>query len=211
VSVLQQSATRRVIVVTDGDSIARRALTIAARRTHCRIISRSAGNPTPLSGVEMVRLIKQTPYDPVIVMLDDNGDGNEAKGEEALQVLLAHPDVVIIGALVVASNTHHVTGVPVDFSIDRQGHRVETAVDKDGIATDSFLVFGDTVDALRDVGTPIIIGIGDIGKMGGRDAPERGAPVTTKALRTLIQQGGHRTQKKVHVVQRAHSIPRARA
>lgn len=177
---------RNVIIVTDGDSIALRALKMASKQTKCRIISKSAGNPTPLSGVELVRLIKQAPYDPVIVMLDDNGDGHEAKGEEALHVLLAHPDISVIGALVVASNTERVTGAAIDFSLDCEGRRIETGVNKDGIATDRFLVFGDTVDALRDAGTPTIIGIGDIGKMGGRDAPERGSPITTKAIRMLI-------------------------
>lgn len=41
---------RRVILVTDGDHIAKRALQVAAKRIHARVISRSAGIPTPLSG-----------------------------------------------------------------------------------------------------------------------------------------------------------------
>lgn len=190
---------KRVILVTDGDHLAGRALRIAARRIHARIISRSVGNPTPLSGVELVHYIKQTPYDPVIVMLDDNGNKNEGGGEEALQVLLSHPDIQIIGALAVASNTALVQGVPVDFSIDCEGRRVETGVNKDGIAIRRYLVYGDTVDALRRLEAPVIVGIGDIGKMGGRDAPERGAPVTTKALRALIQAYEHHPGQPSHV------------
>ena len=178
---------RRVILVTDGDVLARRALEVAAKRIHARVISRSAGNPTPLSGVELVVFVKQAPYDPVIIMLDDNGNHYEGDGEEALQVLLVHPDIEIMGALAVASNTSLVLGVPVDFSIDYQGRRVETGVNKDGQAVAQYLVFGDTVDALRGLEVPVIVGIGDIGKMAGRDSPERGAPVTTRALRALIQ------------------------
>ncbi len=183
---LLPEATRRVIVVTDGDHMAFRALRVAARRTGCRLISRSAGNPTPLSAIELVQLIRKTPYDPVVVMLDDNGDGNEAGGEQALSVLLNHPDIRVIATLAVASNTNRVQGVAIDFSIDASGNRVETAVDKDGVPCPSYLIHGDTVDILRRVDAPLVIGIGDIGKMNGKDAPERGAPVTTAALEWIL-------------------------
>jgi len=196
----------KVILVTDGDQLAKRALEIAARRIRARVISRSAGNPTPLSGVELVVYVKQTPYDPVIIMLDDNGNHHEGGGEEALQVLLAHPDIEIMGALAVASNTSLVRGVPVDFSFDFQGRRVETGVNKDGQAIGRYLVFGDTVDALRGLEAPVIIGIGDIGKMGGRDAPERGAPVTTRALRALIQAYNHRTGGPNRFLKDSHKL-----
>jgi stage V sporulation protein AE len=177
---------REVIIVTDGDHFAKRALEIAAAQIPAKVISQTAGNPTRLSGVEIVQYIRETEFDPVIVMLDDNGNGNEAKGEQALQVLLAHPDITVIGALAVASNTSCVRGVPVDFSIDCHGNRVETGVNKDGVPIRRHLVYGDTVDALRNLKAPVIVGIGDIGKMTGRDAPEHGAPVTTKALKALI-------------------------
>lgn len=197
---------RRVIIVTDGDHLAKRALQIAARRIHARIVSRSAGNPTPLTGVEMVNFIKQTPYDPVIVMLDDNGNKNEGGGEEALQVLLSHPDIQVMGALAVASNTSLVRGVPVDFSIDCEGRRVETGVNKDGVAIRRYLVYGDTVDALRGLEAPVIVGIGDIGKMGGKDAPERGAPITTRGLQALIHTFEHRSRRPSHSAALVHRL-----
>ncbi|GMA52469.1 stage V sporulation protein AE [Alicyclobacillus contaminans] len=177
---------REVIIVTDGDHFAKRALEVAAKQIPAKVISQTAGNPTRLSGVEIVEYIRAAEFDPVIVMLDDNGNGNEAKGEEALQVLLAHPDIMVIGALAVASNTSAVRGVPVDFSIDCNGERVETGVNKHGVPIPRHLVFGDTVDALRNLKAPVIVGIGDIGKMGGKDAPEREAPITTTALRALM-------------------------
>jgi stage V sporulation protein AE len=180
-------ARREVIVVTDGDHFAKRALEVAARQIPAAVISQSAGNPTRLSGVEIVRYVCEAELDPVIVMLDDNGNRNEARGEQALKVLLTHPDIQVIGALAVASNTSCVRGVPVDFSIDCDGRRVETGVNKDGKPIPRHLVFGDTVDALRRRRVPVIVGIGDIGKMGGRDAPEHASPITTKALRELIK------------------------
>lgn len=178
---------REVIVVTDGDHFAKRALEIAAKQLPAHVISQTEGNPTKLSGVEIVQLIRDAEMDPVIVMLDDNGNGNEARGEQALQVLLSHPDIQIIGALAVASNTSLVRGVPIDFSIDCNGQRVETGVNKDGKPIPRHLVYGDTVDALRKLTVPVIVGIGDIGKMGGRDAPEHASPITTAALRALME------------------------
>lgn len=177
---------KRVILVTDGDTFARRALEIAAKQLHMRVISRTAGNPTRLSGVEIVHYVKQARYDPVLVMFDDNGDGNQAGGEEALHVICNHPDIEVIGALAVASNTSLVNGVGVDFSIDAYGNLVPTGVDKDGQRIRRYLVFGDTVDALRHLDLPVIVGIGDIGKMAGRDSPERAAPITTRALKQLL-------------------------
>ena len=163
-----------------------------------------------LSGVEMVDYIKQVPHDPVVVMLDDNGNQNQANGEQALQVLLSHPDIEVIGALAVASNTAYVDGVPVDFSIDCEGRRVETGVNKDGIAVNRYLVAGDTVEPLRNHNVPVIIGIGDIGKMGGRDAPERGAPVTTRALRAVLETYQHRSAGPKHISSKGHSVKQKR-
>jgi stage V sporulation protein AE len=178
---------RKVIVVTDGDHLARRALQIAAKQIPARVISRSAGNPTVLTADELIHFVKQAKFDPVIVMFDDNGNGGHASGEKALLELAAHPDVDVIGALAVASNTSYVRGVHVNFSIDCMCRKVQSGVNKDGIAIHPRKVFGDTVDVLRKLAVPVVVGIGDIGKMGGRDAPERAAPVTTAAIRAILQ------------------------
>lgn len=178
----------RVIIVTDGDHVAMRALRMAAKRTGCRLITRSAGNPTPLTGVGVVGEILKSPSDPVIVMLDDNGDESQAVGEQAIGILLQHPNVQVIAVLAVASNTYSVSGAAVDFSVDYLGRKVETAVDKDGIPINSYIVSGDTVDILRIVDPPLVVGIGDIGKMNGYDAPERGSPVSTSAIEWILMQ-----------------------
>ncbi|EPR28228.1 Stage V sporulation protein AE [Geobacillus sp. WSUCF1] len=64
---------RRVILVTDGDEFACRAIERVAAEIGGRCISRSQGNPTKLSGEQLVELILQTPHDPVFVMFDDCG------------------------------------------------------------------------------------------------------------------------------------------
>lgn len=181
-----RTGTQRVIVVTDGDKMAKRALRMAAKQTRCELVTQSGGNPTRLSGVQLVSLIRAVKRDPVLVMLDDNGDAHESDGEQALSVLLTHPDIQVIGALAVASNTSETDGVPVDFSVDCEGRRVESGVNKNGVAVADDVVHGDTVDILRKHETPLIIGIGDIGKMAGRDSPERGAPITTRAVKYIL-------------------------
>jgi stage V sporulation protein AE len=177
---------RRVIVVTDGDHLARRALKMAAKQLRVHVISRSAGNPSKLTAPELVRYVMDAERDPVIVMFDDNGDGGQSSGEQALVDFVAHPSVRVIGALAVASNTSLVQGVKVDFSIDCMGRRVTSGVNKDGIAIAPNKIYGDTVDVLRKLRVPVVVGVGDIGKMGGRDAPERASPVTTAALQAIL-------------------------
>ncbi|MCY0877061.1 MAG: stage V sporulation protein AE [Firmicutes bacterium] len=179
----------RVILVTDGDQIARTALETAATRVGARVISRSAGNPTPLSGAEIGSLIHTALHDPVVVMLDDNGVGGKGRGEAAIEVLMKSRTLRIIGVLAVASNTQHTRGAKVDFSVDCHGHIVDAGVNKHGFRFRSKrkMVYGDTVDILRRYHKPLLIGIGDIGKMKGRDDVNHGCPITTEALKLIIE------------------------
>lgn len=71
---------RRVIIVTDGDEYARKAIEHVAKAVGGRCISRSYGNPTTLTGSQTVDLILQAPYDPVFVMFDDSGFLEEGPG-----------------------------------------------------------------------------------------------------------------------------------
>jgi stage V sporulation protein AE len=36
----------------------------------------------------------------------------------------------------------------------------------------------------------VVVGIGDIGKMDGSDDPDRGAPLTTRALKEILSRSG---------------------
>ncbi|WP_278294242.1 stage V sporulation protein AE [Caloranaerobacter azorensis] len=178
---------RKVILVTDGDANARRAVEMAATRIGGRCISRSAGNPTPLSGEEIIELVKTAKYDPVIVMVDDKGNPRQGQGEQVIEEILKSDEIEVLGVIAVASNTEGVNGVAVDFSINSDGERVERAVNKCGRETNSKVLYGDTVDILNKYRVPVIVGIGDIGKMNGKDDSKIGAPVLTRAIEEILK------------------------
>ncbi|NLI12365.1 stage V sporulation protein AE [Pelotomaculum propionicicum] len=183
------AAKRKVILITDGDSIAKKAVETAACNVGARCISCSAGNPTTKSGEELVNLIKTTPHDPVVVMLDDRGYNGMGRGETAMAYIAAHPDIEVLGVLAVASNTENVSGCNVDLSINRNGDLIAGSVDKMGQPTERVLE-GDTVEVINSLNIPLVIGIGDIGKMDGLDEADRGAPLTTRALKTILDRSG---------------------
>ena len=185
---------RRIIIVTDGDGFARRAVETATTNIGGRCISRSAGNPTPIRGKEIVDFIKDAKHDPVVVMVDDRGHNRTGKGEEALEYIVNHEDVEVLGVIAVASNTEYVDGVEVDFSITKDGEIIDGAVNKSGEETREKTLFGDTVDVLGDCRVPLIVGIGDIGKMDGKDDCEIGAPIITKAMEEIIHRRGSRNE-----------------
>ncbi|KUO74434.1 MAG: stage V sporulation protein AE [Clostridia bacterium BRH_c25] len=178
---------KRVILVTDGDGIARKAVETAALRIGGRCISKSAGNPTPMSGRSIVELIKQTPYDPVVVMVDDRGHTGMGKGEKAIKEIAQSSEVEILGVIAVASNTEGVKGISIDFSVTKDGNIIESTVDKYGNKTEGKRINGDTVDILESIDVPVIVGIGDPGKMNGKDCCDKGAPIITKAMKEIIE------------------------
>lgn len=181
---------KKVILVTDGDQIARQAVEEATRQIGGRCISASAGNPTRLTGAQTVELIQSTPYDPVVVMVDDRGSTKKGKGETVLEYVAKHPDLEVIGVVAVASNTGNIDGVTVDCAVTKDKEVLSCQVDKEGnIASPNPLVMGDTVDILNELGgkVPFIVGVGDIGKMDGRDNPETGAQITTKAFQLILE------------------------
>ena len=180
----------RVILVTDGDEIARSAVETAARDLGLRVISRSAGNPTRLTGEELVELCQQAPYDPVVVMVDDRGKSYKGKGETALEIIARHPRVEVIGAVAVASNTILALGARVDASVTYTGQLVPSPVDKDGTRVEGDFIVGDTVDVLENLDLPNVIGIGDIGKMRGADGLKKGAPITRRAIKEILRRSG---------------------
>lgn len=183
---------RKVILVTDGDHIAQKVVEKVARDIGGRCISLSAGNPTPLVGSQIVELIQMAPYDPVFVMFDDNGNFGRGRGEHAIEYVVKHPDIEVIGAIAVASNTRWVRGASVRYSVDNRGRLVEEAVDKDGYAHVDLenRIYGDTVDILNSLQVPNVIGIGDIGKMEGRDSLSQGCPITKKAVQWILERSG---------------------
>lgn len=176
-----------MIIVTDGDDIAKRAVEEAARNIGGRCISLSAGNPTVLSGKKIVELIKMAKYDPVVVMVDDRGDIGMGYGEKAMYAIIKDKDLETIGIVAVASNTARAKGVTVDCSIDKFGNVINKAVDKYGNKKNNRVIKGDTVNMLSNMSIKYIVGIGDIGKMDGKDNITIGAPILTKAMEEILK------------------------
>lgn len=179
---------RKVIIVTDGDLVAGKTVQVAARNIGARFISLTTGNPTPISAGEVVELIKKTPHDPVVIMVDDRGKRGFGKGEQVLEFVAQHPDIEVIGAVAVASNTSFTEGVRVDESVTCDGRIVDGPVDKLGHPEEHGHIHleGDTVDVLNRLDIPVIVGTGDTGKMDFADDYCKGAPVTTKALLEIL-------------------------
>ncbi|MEJ8544940.1 stage V sporulation protein AE [Brevibacillus borstelensis] len=190
---------RKVILITDGDHVAQKVVETIARKIGGRAISLSAGNPTSLSGSQMVELIQMTPQDPVLIMFDDNGDRGRGRGEQALEYVVNHPGIEVLGAIAVASNTKWVKGATVKVSVDNLGRIVNEAVDKHGFAETELgnRIYGDTVDILNKLKVPNIIGVGDIGKMQGRDSLRNGCPITMAAVNWILERSAfHATNQK---------------
>jgi stage V sporulation protein AE len=183
---------RKIIVVTDGDRVARRTVERASKNIGARCISASAGNPTTRSGVEIVELVKEAPHDPVVVMLDDRGCAGEGSGEKVLRHLTENPEIEILGAVAVAANSPCCEGIKVDCSFTREGNLVHGPVDKNGYQEARYHEFleGDTVEVINELDIPIVIGLGDPGKMDGADDFRKGAPITTMALREILNRSG---------------------
>ncbi|GGE10880.1 stage V sporulation protein AE [Marinithermofilum abyssi] len=185
-------AKRRVILITDGDRVAKQTVEEVARQIGGRCISASAGNPSPLSGSQLVKLIQEAAHDPILIMFDDCGSRHKGKGERALEYVASHPDIEVLGVVAVASNSDHVEGVQVHVALDHNGNVVYHGVDKAGHEMNGPLrIYGDTVDVLNQFQFPYVVGIGDVGKMDKHDDYLWGAPVTTKAVQMILERSGY--------------------
>jgi stage V sporulation protein AE len=179
--------TRKVVVITDGDRIATKVVEKVAKNVGGRAISLSGGNPTEVSGTEIAEAVKSTPYDPVLVMFDDCGARGKGRGEIALEELAKDPEIEILGAVAVASNTAHVEGVTSDVSVTREGEIIDASVDKDGNRKGGHVIEGDTVDILNRLNISVVVGVGDLGKMQDADLVTEGARITTLAVQEVLK------------------------
>lgn len=184
---------KNVIFITDGDQYAHEAVQHVAKEINGRCISSSHGNPTRLSGQEIVDHVMHTPYDPVLVMVDDCGYREEGPGERVMKYVANHPDINALGAIAVASNSEYGEWAKVDISIDRYGKLTQHGPDKSGVADIEIgRIEGDTVYVLDELDLPVVVGVGDIGKMDGRDAVKKGAPVTKQAVKLILERSGYK-------------------
>lgn len=181
---------RKVILVTDGDMVAKNAVETATANIGGRCISASAGNPTILTGQELVIKIKEAAHDPVVVMVDDRGTKGEGPGEAAMAAILDNRELDVLGVVAVSSNGKDCNGLDVNCSITKDGDVVHNAVNKYGDDTRSDDICGDTLSILKSRSSMFIVGIGDPGKMDYKDEVSRGAPITTKALEIIMEHSG---------------------
>ncbi|WZY01239.1 stage V sporulation protein AE [Bacillus sp. FSL W7-1360] len=182
---------RQVIFVTDGDLSAKGVLEWLAPQMDCYCICASSGNPSTIDEQQLLKAIQEAPDVPILVMFDDCGCLNEGPGERNMRFLANHPDIQVLGALAVAAQTHAWEWTHVDVSVDRFGHLTAYGVDKEGLADlEVGRINGDTVSVLDDLQLPIVVGIGDIGKMARFDDVGRGAPVTRQAISLILERSG---------------------
>ena len=179
------------MIVTDADCKALEAVEQASKNLGLRCISltgcRHPGDArwTP---AEVEELILSTPHDPVVVLVDDEGRSGEGWGERVIRHLATSPKVKVMGVVAVASDMTGGRGAAVAASIDARGERTPSGVNKEGAVERSCerRVYGDTVENLDELGIPVVIGIGDPGKMNFADDAKSGAPITTKALAEIL-------------------------
>lgn len=180
---------KRVVIFTDGDQAAREAIKVACANVGAYPLTITAGNPSPLTGEEVLFLIKSCPHDPIVVMVDDGGWVGKGKGESIISYLLeAQDDIDLLGVVAVAAATRHTRGIKVDYSLTRMGAEVGAPVNKLGYpeAAGHQYLEGDTTELLLLQNGIRIVGCGDLGKMDWQDNPKEGAPVTTECLRTIL-------------------------
>ena len=187
---------RNIIMITDGDEYAKRAVEHAAKEIGGRCISASYGNPAKVDGPELVRLIKSAANDPVLVMFDDSGLVGEGAGETTMRYVANHEDINLLGIVAVASKTRQAEWTKVDICIDREGNLTERGVDKFGIPEmDIGRINGDTVYCIDSIHAPIVVGIGDIGKTGKFDDIKIGSPITLSAIKQILERSGYLDRK----------------
>ncbi|RLQ95039.1 stage V sporulation protein AE [Falsibacillus albus] len=187
---------RRVILITDGDDYAKKAVQSVAKEYGGRCISQSGGNPSHLKGYEIVKLIKKAPYDPVFVMFDDSGFLGEGAGEMAMKYVANHKEIEVLGVIAVASKTRDAEWTRVDVCIDNEGNLTSKGVDKFGVPEmETGRINGDTVYCLDQLDVPLIVGIGDIGKMSKKDHFDKGAPITKKAVEVILERSGYNAER----------------
>jgi stage V sporulation protein AE len=181
---------KKVVVITDGDLTARDVVERVAANIGGRCISLSYGNPTDTPVEKIIGAVKSSHGNPVLVMVDDGGKSGCGPGERILAAMADDPAIEIIGAVAVASKTSRVEGAVVEASVDNHGEVVGSAVDKEGNPQATQRVTGDTVDILNKIDIPVVIGVGDLGKMNKADRVAQGAKVTTEAVREILRRAG---------------------
>ncbi|WP_186578308.1 stage V sporulation protein AE [Aquibacillus kalidii] len=184
------SKKKKVIVITDGDEYARKTINFLAGEIGGTSLSFLSDNPTHVSPEEVKKAIQNATSEPVYVLVDDAGTQGIGSGEKILISLAEDPEVEILGAIAVAAHTKNLEWSRFTVAIDNQGELIANGVDKQGIPIPEVgRINGDTVYALDQLDLPIVVAIGDIGKMYGRDDIKKGSPITRQAIEMILERG----------------------
>jgi stage V sporulation protein AE len=185
------SQQKNIIVITDGDEYARKTLDYLANEIGGTCLSYLSDNPTIASPDEVIQAVLKAREEPVYVLIDDAGIPGVGAGEKILIALEDHPSIHILGAIAVAAHTKNMEWSRFTFAIDRNGELTSNGVDKEGVPIPEIgRINGDTVYSLDQLDLPIVIAIGDIGKMQGKDDLKKGSPITRKAIEMILERGG---------------------
>ncbi len=174
---------KTVIVVTDGDGKARRAIELAAKKLGMYVVTCSAGSPTRAHPEDVEREIAEADGELIVVMADDGGQVGEGAGERLIKVLSEHG--LLNAVVAAASDTPGVTKIEVKESVTVDGRTTARAVDKAGRKKRSKMLAGDTAEGAAGLHVPVI-GIGDPGKVG---VDKKGARAMERALREAVVLG----------------------
>ncbi|MBM7569771.1 stage V sporulation protein AE [Aquibacillus albus] len=182
---------KKVIIITDGDEYARKTLDFLANELGGTCLSYLADNPSKVSPEEVKQAIFDATEQPIYVMIDDAGVLGVGYGEKILLALADDPQIEIIGAVAVAAHTCNMEWSRFTFAIDSNGELIPNGVDKEGVLIPEVgRMSGDTVYLLDRLDLPLVIAIGDIGKMQGKDDISKGSPITRKAIEIILERGG---------------------
>lgn len=182
---------KKVIIITDGDEYARKTLDYLVNQLGGTCLSYLSDNPTKALPEEVIQAVHDAKKEPVYVLIDDAGTQGIGSGERILLALNEDPEVEIIGAIAVAAHTKNMEWSRFTLAIDHNGELIPNGVDKQGVRLPEIgRINGDTIYALDQIDLPIVIAIGDIGKMHGRDDLKKGSPITRKAIEIILERGG---------------------
>ncbi|MDC3415426.1 stage V sporulation protein AE [Aquibacillus salsiterrae] len=182
---------KKVIIITDGDEYARKTIDYLANQLGGTSLSELTNNPSKVPPEKVLQAVHEAKQEPVYVLIDDAGVQGVGFGEKILSSLAEDPKIEIIGAIAVAAHTKNMEWCRFTFAIDNEGNQIPYGVDKKGIPIPEVgRINGDTIYLLDQLDLPLVIAIGDIGKMDGKDDIKKGSPVTRKALEIIFERGG---------------------
>ncbi len=188
---------KEIIIITDGDHYARKAMEYISKKLGGTALIALADNPSKITPVQMIEHIKQAKTKLVYVLIDDAGFSGVGAGESILQAIAEDDDLVIIGAVAVAAHTRNKEWTRITFAVDQDGNVINDGVNKEGIPTyEHGRINGDTVYLLDQLAIPIVVGVGDIGKMNRRDDLSKGCPITTKAIELILERSQQNNVEK---------------